>query len=420
LSVRYVTDRFLPDKAIDVIDQACSKKRLDSYFGISDIGGLTKDERRAILARGAPAGPPRAVLVTADDVRSVISSWTHIPVRRLTEAESDRLLRLEAHLGKRVVGQEQALFAVARAIRKNRSGLGDPKRPIGTFLFLGPTGVGKTEVARALAEILFDDEQRLIQIDMSELHDRYGIARLIGSAPGLVDSERGGQLTEAVKKNPYSVVLLDELEKAHPDVLDVLLQLMEEGRLTDGLGRVVNFRNTILVMTSNIGSEAISQRLDFGFIPTPKDGRRRALTPAQVRRQVEKELKRAMAPEFLNRIDAIVVFNPLTPKTLTRIAKLMLGRIAVKVAATPAAVRLLVDARYDPTLGARPLRRTIEDLVVDPLADMLLRGEIAETDTVEVGRRGGKITLTRRSAEQPEPPAAAAPRPADWTRNLTV
>jgi ATP-dependent Clp protease ATP-binding subunit ClpC len=420
LSVRYVTDRFLPDKAIDVIDQACSKKRLDSYFGISDIGGLTKDERRAILARGAPAGPPRTVLVTADDVRSVISSWTHIPVRRLSEAESDRLLRLEDHLRKRVVGQDPALSAVARAIRKNRSGLGDPKRPIGTFLFLGPTGVGKTEVARALAEILFDDEQRLIQIDMSELHDRYGIARLIGSAPGLVDSERGGQLTEAVKKHPYSVVLLDELEKAHPDVLDVLLQLMEEGHLTDGLGRVVNFRNTILVMTSNIGSEAISQRLDFGFIPTPKDGRRRALTPAQVRSQVEKELKRAMAPEFLNRIDGIVVFNPLTPKTLTQIAKLMLGRIAVKVTATPAAVKLLVDARYDPTLGARPLRRTIEDMVVDPLADMLLRGEIEETDIVEIGRRGGKITLAKKTAEPAEQPAVAAPPPADWTRNLTV
>ena len=320
--------------------------------------------------------------MTADDVRRIVSTWTHIPIGKLTGTESERLLQLEDLMRRRVIGQDAALTAVAKAIRKSRSGLGDPRRPVGAFLFLGPTGVGKTEVARALAEILFDDESRLIQIDMSELHDRYAISRLIGSAPGLVDSERGGQLTEAVKKQPYSVVLFDEMEKAHPDVLHLLLQLMEEGRLTDGLGRAVSFRNAVLIMTSNLGSSAISRRPPFGFYPPTADEKQRVLTPAQVRHEVEKELKRALAPEFLNRIDAITVFNPLTPETLTQIAGLMLARIAISVEATPAAVKLLVEARYDPALGARPLRRTIEDLVVDPLAEMLIRGEIAETDTI--------------------------------------
>ena len=354
-------------------------------------------------------------------MRSVVSSWTHIPVGRLTESESERLLRLEELLRRRVVGQDQALAAVARAIRKSRSGLADPRRPIGAFLFLGPTGVGKTEVARALAEILFDDDKRLVQVDMSELHDRYGIARLIGSAPGLVDSERGGQLTEAVKKNPYSVVLLDELEKAHPDVLNLLLQLFEEGHLTDGLGRVVNFRNTIIVMTSNIGSQAISRRVDFGFMPATKDGKQHALTPAQVRSEVERELKRTMPPEFLNRIDAIVVFNPLTPPTLRHIARLMLARIPIHVEATAAAIALLVTTKYDPALGARPLRRAIEELVVDPLADMLIRGEIAESDTILIGRRANRITLARKPLEgAPPAPAAAAPLAEEWTRKVTL
>ena len=231
--------------------------------------------------------------------------------------------------------------------------------------------MGKTEVARALAEILFDDEARLIQIDMSELHDRYAISRLIGSAPGLVDSERGGQLTEAVKRQPYSVVLFDEMEKADPDVLQLLLQLMEEGHLTDGLGRSVSFRNTVLIMTSNLGSAAISGGRPFGFYPPPTDEKPRVLTPAEVRREVEKELKRNLTPEFLNRVDAITVFNPLTPETLTQIAGLMLARVAIAVEATPAAIKLLVEERYDPALGARPLRRTIEDVVVDRLAEML-------------------------------------------------
>ena len=440
LGVRYVADRRLPDKAVDIIDQACTKKRLDSFFGVSDIGGLTKDERREILARGASASAPHTILVTADDVRRIVSTWTHIPIGKLTGTESEHLLQLEDLMRRRVIGQDQALTAVAKAIRKSRSGLGDPRRPVGAFLFLGPTGVGKTEVARALAEILFDDESRLIQIDMSELHDRYAISRLIGSTPGLVDSERGGQLTEAVKKQPYSVILFDEMEKAHPDVLHLLLQLMEEGRLTDGLGRSVSFRNAVLIMTSNLGSAAISRRQDFGFVPPTADKKPRALTPAQVRNEVERELKRTLAPEFLNRIDAITVFNPLTPETLTQIAGLMLARVAIAVEATPAAVKLLVDARYDPALGARPLRRTIEDLVVDPLAEMLIRGEIAETDTIAIGCRGGEITFRKKGARgkgggrRSRPPAAGAAPPArlatepaaepaareDWTTRVTL
>ncbi len=410
LGARYVADRRLPDKAVDIVDQACTKKRLDAYFGVSDIGGLTKEERREILARGASASAPRTVVVTADDVRRVVSTWTHIPIVKLTGSESERLLRLEDLMRHRVIGQDAALTAVAKAIRKGRSGLGDPRRPIGVFLFLGPTGVGKTEVARALAEILFDDEARLIQIDMSELHDRYAISRLIGSAPGLVDSERGGQLTEAVKRQPYSVVLFDEMEKAHPDVLQLLLQLMEEGHLTDGLGRSVSFRNTVLIMTSNLGSAAISRRQEFGFAPPGKDGKPRTLTTAQVRAQVERELRRALAPEFLNRIDAITIFNPLAPVTLKGIAGLMLARIAIPVEATPAAVKLLVESRYDPTLGARPLRRAIEELVVDPLAEMLIRGEIAETDTIVVGCRGERLTFRKKGARGARPAGGGSGR----------
>ena len=432
LGVRYIPDRRLPDKAVDIIDQACTKKRLDSFFGVSDIGGLTKDERREILDRGAAASAPRTILVTADDVRRIVSTWTHIPIGKLTGTESERLLQLEDLMRRRVIGQDAALTALARAIRKNRSGLADPHRPVGAFLFLGPTGVGKTEVARALAEILFDDESRLIQIDMSELHDRWAISRLIGSAPGLVDSERGGQLTEAIKKQPYSVVLFDEMEKAHPDVLHLLLQLMEEGHLTDGLGRSVSFRNAVLIMTSNLGSAAISGRREFGFGPPTADNKPRALTAAQVRNEVERELRRVLAPELLNRIDAITVFNPLTPETLTQIAGLMLARIAITVEATPAAVKLLVEARYDPGLGARPLRRTIEDLVVDPLAEMLIRGQIDETDTIVVGCRGGRLTFKTKGAphesdgRRKRPPAAATPpddTPAageDWTTKLTL
>jgi len=434
LGVRYVGDRRLPDKAVDIIDQACTKKRLDSYFGVSDIGGLTKDERREILARGAPASAPRTILVTPDDVQRVVSNWTHIPIGKLSGDESERLLKLEDLMRRRVVGQDAALTAVAKAIRKSRSGLGDPRRPVGSFLFLGPTGVGKTEVARTLAEILFDDESRLIQIDMSELHDRYAISRLIGSAPGLVDSERGGQLTEAIKKQPYSVVLFDEMEKAHPDVLHLLLQLMEEGRLTDGLGRSVSFRNAVLIMTSNLGSAAISGRPPIGFYPPTADGKKRALSTAQVRNEVERELKRVLAPEFLNRIDVITVFNPLTPETLTKIAGLMLARISLSVKATPAAVKLLVEERYDPALGARPLRRTIEDLVVDPLAERLIRGEIAETDIIEIGCRGGKLTFrkkkprgkgggrrARAAASPAAPPAPPGDVPdADWRSRITL
>jgi len=429
LGVRYVTDRRLPDKAVDIIDQSCTKKRLDAYFGVSDVGGLTKDEQRQILARGGAKSAPRVILVTADDVRRIVSTWTHIPIGRLTATEGERLLQLEGLMCRRVIGQDAALTAVAKAIRKGRSGLGDPRRPVGVFLFLGPTGVGKTEVARALAEVLFDDESRLVQIDMSELHDRWAISRLIGSSPGLVDSEQGGQLTEAVKKQPYSVVLFDEIEKAHPDVLHLLLQLMEEGRLTDGLGRAVSFRNAVLIMTSNLGSAAISGREPVGFSPPTKNGKPQTLTPAEVRREVEKELKRALAPEFLNRIDAITVFNPLTPDMLEKIAGLMLARIAVSVQATPAAVKLLVDTRYDPALGARPLRRTIEDLVVDPLAEMLIRGRIRETDTVLIGCRSGRLTFRKKGVRGKRtggrehvtaPPAHEPPRTDDWTMRLTM
>ena len=319
LSMRYIGDRHMPDKAIDVIDQACSNKKLRMFYGLSELGELTKQERRDLFSgkKGAPAAKT-SMIISFEDVARIVAEWTGIPVGKLKEKEAVKLLELEALIGKRIVGQDEAVKAIAQSIRTSRSGMGDPKRPLGSFLFLGPTGVGKTELAKTLAGILFEDEERLIQLDMSEFYEKHTISRLTGSPPGYVDSDQGGQLTEAVKKQPYAVVLFDEIEKAHPDVLRILLQILEEGRLTDGLGRSVNFRNTVVVMTSNIGSDRISDYRPLGVDLRSKEDRDKGVAIKDIRGDIEKELKRRFSPEFMNRIDEVVIFNPLSRGNLPK------------------------------------------------------------------------------------------------------
>jgi ATP-dependent Clp protease ATP-binding subunit ClpB len=327
--------------------------------------------------------------VDAEDVAQIVAKWTGIPVSRLLEGEVQKLLRMEENLHRRVVGQDDAIRAVANAVRRARAGLQDPNRPIGSFIFLGPTGVGKTELARALAEFLFDDEQAMVRIDMSEYQERHTVSRLVGAPPGYVGYEEGGQLTEAVRRKPYSVVLFDEIEKAHPEVFNTLLQVLDDGRLTDGHGRTVDFKNTVVIMTSNVGSEAWSVK-------------REAETEGEIRRYVLDVLRTTFRPEFLNRIDEIVVFHPLSREHLGQIVEIQLGRLRgllagrkITLELSEEARRLLADRGYDPVYGARPLKRAIQQLVQDPLALALLRGDFGEGDTVVADVRDGQIVFHR-------------------------
>jgi len=342
--------------------------------------------------------------VDEEDIAALVSKWTGIPVGRLLEGEAQKLVDMEARLRQRVVGQDEALARVAGAIRRSRAGLSDPKRPIGSFIFLGPTGVGKTELARALAEFLFDDEKAMIRIDMSEYMEKHSVARMIGAPPGYVGFEEGGQLTEAVRRHPYSVVLLDEIEKAHPDVFNILLQILEDGRLTDGKGRTVDFRNTVMVMTSNVGSSAISDLA--------------TTNPEAARRQAMEALRAAFRPEFLNRVDEIVIFNPLGKEQLARIVDLLLTDVAKLVAdrnitleLTPAARQLVLDEGYDPAYGARPLRRTLQRLVQEPLAMQILAGKVLPGDhvTVDVDAATHAMKFERGRREAEVPAATGAP-----------
>ena len=317
--------------------------------------------------------------VTGDDIARVVSAWTGVPVTRMLQTERDKLLRMEELLGSRMVGQDEAVGSVADAVRRSRSGLGDRNRPVGSFLFLGPTGVGKTELCKALAEFLFDDERALTRLDMSEFMEKHSVARLIGAPPGYVGYEEGGKLTEAVRRKPYSVILLDEIEKAHPDVLNVLLQVLDDGRLTDGKGRTVDFTNAVVVMTSNLGSDRILEMADANELP------------AEVKKEVLNVLRTTLRPEFLNRIDSVVVFNPLTRQEIRRIVDLQLAGLERQVAdegytlkVTDDAKQLLANEGYDPTFGARPLRRVIQDRVQNGLAGALLDGRFAEGTTITV------------------------------------
>jgi ATP-dependent Clp protease ATP-binding subunit ClpC len=435
LSERYITDRHLPDKAIDLIDQAGARTRLRVKRPTTDLRALEQEVQRlqrekdqavaaeqyerastlrdeiataqADLERAGSAGAGSIPEVGTTEIAEVVSRATGIPVTQLTEEERDRLLRLEDVLHERVVGQEEAVEVVAEAIRRSRAGLGDPDRPIGSFLFLGPTGVGKTELARALAEALFGDSARIIRLDMSEFQERHTVSRLVGSPPGYVGYEDAGQLTEAVRRRPYSVVLLDEIEKAHPDVFNTLLQLLDAGRLTDSQGRTVDFRNTVVIMTSNLGSEAIvNTHGPLGFTSNAPGGN-------DLRDAVMRRLREAFRPEFLNRIDEIVVFRRLEPEQLAQITDLLLDQtrrrlsaqdIAVEI--TPAAVAWLAERGHEPQFGARPLRRAIQREVDNRLSRMVLSGELSPGQQVTVDVSDGELAF-RVSARGTEPNTVA-------------
>ena len=372
LSVRYICDRFLPDKAIDLLDEAASHVRLES-------------------------GPQARQTVEASDVADVVSAWTGVPASAISEPESERLLRLEEALHRRVIGQDEAVSAVARAIRRGRVGLSDPRRPMGSFIFLGPTGVGKTELCRALAEAVYGDRDALIRLDMSEYMEKHAVSKLIGSPPGYVGYGEGGQLTERVRRRPWSVVLFDEIEKAHEDVYNLLLQIMEDGRLTDSAGRRADFRSTIVVMTSNIGAKAITEdRPALGFSGAPRDG------DGAVKEAVMAELRRTFRPEFLNRVDDTIVFRRLSREDVRQIARGMTeavcGRMrepGVELRVTDEALDLLAERGFDPAYGARPLRRQISALLEDPAADAILTGRAAPGDRLIATACGGEIVLEK-------------------------
>ncbi len=446
LSDRYITDRYLPDKAIDLIDEAASRVRIRSYTTPPDMKELEakiqqlnkekeeaiahqnferaaqiRDEERAIRAdmeAQRKAWEDRRSTaqrqVGAEEVAQIVASWTHIPVTQLTQDESDRLLHLEETLHQRVVGQDEAVSAVSRAIRRARAGLKDVHRPIGSFLFLGPTGVGKTELCKALAEAMFGDESALVRIDMSEYMEKFSVSRMIGSPPGYVGHDEGGQLTEAVRRKPYSVVLFDEIEKAHPDVFNILLQVLEDGRLTDSTGRTVDFRNTICVMTSNVGAADVEKNSRaLGFSSTGK-GEMSARSYERMKESMLEELKRTFRPEFLNRVDELIVFHPLDEENILRIAGLMVGSVAQRLKERGIALswddnvlQYLAKEGFDPTYGARPLRRAIQRMVEDDLSEEILSGRIKLGDTVRMGLAEDHLTFTPVPQQEPAPASDA-------------
>ncbi len=440
LAEKYIADRFLPDKAIDLMDEAASKIRLQASFlpqevrqAVERVERVRREKEEAIKSqdfeKAALLRDKEKVLrqkleelesswkrekgrdistVTAEDIADVVSSWTGIPVTRLVEEETQRLLRMEESLHERIVGQEEAVSAVAKAVRRARTGLKDPRRPVGSFIFLGPTGVGKTELARALAEFLFGDENALIRIDMSEYSERHTISRLVGSPPGYVGYEEGGQLTEAVRRRPYSVVLFDEIEKAHPEIFNVLLQILDDGRLTDAQGRTVDFKNTVIIMTSNVGAPVLEKEVAIGFRPVRDEQEALETAYARMKERITDELRRTFRPEFLNRIDEIIIFRPLTSQQIKAIVDILIARVRrelrgqnMDLELTEAAKELLAREGFDPTFGARPLRRTIQRLVEDQLSDELLRGSFRSGDTVVVDAREDRIVFERK--RQPEP-----------------
>jgi len=435
LSDRYISDRFLPDKAIDLIDEAGSKVRLRSYTTPPNLKELEvkleevrKEKDAAVQSqefeKAASLRDSEQRLreqleetkkiwkekqgkenseVTVDDIASVVSSWTGIPVSKLQQTETDKLLKLEEILHSRVIGQEEAVIAISKAVRRARAGLKDPKRPIGSFVFLGPTGVGKTELARALAEAMFGDEDAMIRIDMSEYMEKHSTSRLVGSPPGYVGYEEGGQLTEKVRRKPYSVVLLDEIEKAHPDVFNILLQVLEDGRLTDSKGRTVDFRNTVLIMTSNVGASALQRNKYVGF--NIQDANQ---DYKDMKGKVMEELKKAFRPEFLNRIDEIIVFHSLEKKHLKEIVTLMSDQLTkrlkeqnITLKLTDAALEKISVEGYDPEYGARPLRRAIQKNIEDSLSEELLKGTVLTGQEVVVDVENGEFTI-KASELQPE------------------
>ena len=429
LSDRYISDRFLPDKAIDLIDEAASRKRMlnftapDSINAMEtkiaaleaeikqhvareefDLAAQLKKEKEELIMKLSKSKlnwssevSASELVITEQDIAEIVSKWTGIPVVKLTEAEASKLMNLEKELSKRVVGQTEAISALARSIRRARAGLGDPKRPIGSFIFMGPTGVGKTELCKALAEAMFGDENNIVRIDMSEYMDKVSVSKLTGSAPGYVGYEDGGQLTEKIRRKPYSVVLFDEIEKAHPDVFNVLLQILDDGRLTDSHGRTVSFKNTIIIMTSNVGADVgkRTKHLGFGSQDDYESEREKHIDA----------LRAIMRPEFINRLDDIIVFHSLTEENISKIAEIMLASLQkrlddknIRIVLTEEAKKFIIKRGTNVEYGARPLRRTVERLLEDALSEKLLLGEIAIGDTVTVDYEGGEELTFRKSA----------------------
>ena len=449
LSSRYIRDRFLPDKAIDLMDEAASKLRMKNLTAPPDMKSKEEEIKRVagekenavrnqdfekaatlrdkekVLASeleemkknwSSESGKEKLTL-TAEDIEDVVTQTTGIPVKKLVHEESERLLNMENILHKRVVGQDEAVNAVARAIRRGRVGLKDPKRPIGSFLFLGPTGVGKTELSKALAEVLFGDESAMIRVDMSEYMEKHTVSKMIGSPPGYVGFDDGGQLTEKVRRKPYSVILFDEIEKAHPDVFNIMLQILDDGRLTDAKGRTVDFKNTVIIMTSNIGAKTITDSKKLGFTPAEDNFDRNQET---IRENVMDELKRSFRPEFLNRIDDIIVFKQLDREDIKKIASRLcdsvvksLKELGITLSVEDSAIDVLVEKGFDVTYGARPLKRAIQSLIEDKMAEKMLEKTFSEGDEVVARGEDGKIVFAKKGedpvAETTEPKAEAEP-----------
>jgi len=428
LSDRYLTGRFLPDKAIDVMDEAGSRARIQATMRPPDVKGIeaeieeikgrkeaaikaqdfekaaalrdeektAKDKLEAVLTAWRTRRDEQEVFVTDDDIRHVVSKWTGVPLSRMEQADMDRLLRVSEELKGKVIGQDEAVYAMGKALRRSRADLKDPKRPIGSFIFLGPTGVGKTHLAKTLAQYMFGDESALIQIDMSEYMDAHNVSRLVGAPPGYVGYEEGGQLSEKVRRRPYSVVLFDEIEKAHPDIWNLLLQILEDGVVTDSLGRKVDFRNTIIIMTSNVGADLIRKNNVMGFGVKSDEH-----SYEQMKEKMLSESKRVFKPEFLNRLDDVIVFHSLTRDDLTKIVDIEVAKVLTRLKPrsitfrlTPEAVAFLIEKGYDPQYGARPLRRAVERFLEDPMAEEILRGTIKNGDFVVVGEKDKALSFT--------------------------
>jgi ATP-dependent Clp protease ATP-binding subunit ClpC len=426
-SERYITGRFLPDKAIDVMDEAGARARINAMTRPPDVKEIekdieqirlqkeaaikaqdfekaaslrdkekqTKEKLDSILQKWRQEREEREVLVTGDDMMHIIAKVTGVPLQRMEQAETEKLLKMEEELKAKVIGQDEAVTAISKALRRSRADLKDPRRPIGSFIFLGPTGVGKTFLAQKLAEFMFGDRDALIQIDMSEYMEKFTASRLIGSPPGYVGYEEGGQLSEAVRRRPYSVVLFDEIEKAHPDVMHLLLQILEEGKITDSLGRKIDFRNTIIIMTSNVGAELLKKQTTMGF-GAPREGH----DYESMREKILDETKRVFKPEFLNRLDEIIVFHSLEKSHLLQIVDLEVAKVKerlrakeVEVVLDTAAHDFVIEKGYDPNYGARPMRRAVERYLEDPLAEEILRGNVKPGATVQVTAKDGKLAF---------------------------
>ena len=437
LSSRYITDRFLPDKAIDVVDEAASKVRMKVFSAAPDVKALEdrlntvkkekeaavtsqdfekaaklRDEEQSLLKEIgdkksiAKEKSDQKLIVTEEDIAAVVAQWTGIPVAKIAEEESATLLHLEEELHKRVVGQDEAVTAVAKAVRRARAGLKDPKRPIGSFLFLGPTGVGKTELARALASSLFGDESAMIRLDMSEYMEKHTVSRLVGAPPGYVGYEEGGQLTDAVRRKPYSVILLDEVEKAHADFFNILLQVLDDGRLTDSQGRNVDFRNTVIIMTSNLGAKALHKNSpELGFLAAKKADsnvdENKGIDFKEAKKSVMDAVKRYFRPEFLNRIDEMIVFHPLTEEDLKEIVTILMSDVTkrleerdLQLEISPEAMKLLVKEGSDFTMGARPLKRAIQRLIEDPVSDLILKGDAKEGKIIKADAKDNDLVVS--------------------------